>query len=100
METLIHADVFFFVTTIAVVLVAATFTTALIYLILILKDVKSILGGARDEIREVIAAVGHFRENIRENGLSLGQILSFFNLGNTAQKRSKYKPKSKEKNGK
>lgn len=96
MESLIHADVFFFVTTIAVVLVGAALTAVLIYLVFILRDIKTILRSARDEAQEFIADARRFRERIKEQGASLGQLLSFFRMEKPHTKRSKQKSTARE----
>ncbi len=41
MTNLIHADIFFFVATVALVVVALAFLAALIYLILILREIRT-----------------------------------------------------------
>lgn len=42
MNTLIQADIFFFVTTIAVILIALLFLVAVFYIILILRDIRKV----------------------------------------------------------
>ena len=55
MNTLVHADIFFFVTTIAVVVVAAALAIALMYLVRILNDVKKIAEQVREELVVLLA---------------------------------------------
>lgn len=59
MDTLIHADVFFFVTTIAVVVVATVLTIVLLYLVKILRNVKRIT----EQVHEETVL---FREDLRD----------------------------------
>ncbi len=63
METLIHADVFFFVTTVAVVIVGALMVIALIYVITILARFKEMLARAR-AAGERIYSIYYFIRNI------------------------------------
>lgn len=78
MDTLIHADIFFFVTTIAVVVVAAVFTVALIYLIKILRDVKEVTQKVREEASMIHEDIQNLRAEIKKEGFRLEGLLSFF----------------------
>jgi len=49
MDTLIHADIFFFITAIAVVVVGVVFGIAGVYIILILRSVRKIVRRAEQE---------------------------------------------------
>ncbi|MEK7608738.1 MAG: hypothetical protein AAB495_04115 [Patescibacteria group bacterium] len=91
METLVHADVFFFVTTIVVVLVGAAAVILLVYLTLILRDIRAVMKRAKCEIQDLMDDARRFREHVMENGITLGQIISFFRI--KSQKRSKQKNK-------
>lgn len=75
-ETLIHADIFFFISTIALVLVGAGIVIALVYAIKILKNIKYISDRVRDisdkikeESVEIMADVKTLRKNLRDEGL-------------------------------
>jgi hypothetical protein len=58
MDQLIHADIFFFISTIAVVLIAIAAITALIYAIKILHNIKKITDRlANDSVSSFIAGV-------------------------------------------
>lgn len=78
MDTLIHADIFFFVTTIAVVVVAAVFTIALIYLVKILGDVKKITEQVHEETVLFREDLRDLRHDIKKEGFKLTRFLSFF----------------------
>jgi uncharacterized protein YoxC len=89
MNTLIHADIFFFVTTIAVVIVALAVAVVLFYSIKILKNVREISEAIKDEtnlIREDIQAA---RENVRREGFKLKHLASFFSGFPNKKTRSK-----------
>ncbi len=62
MDTLIHADIFFFVATIATVIFTILISIALYYLISILKSVKQ----ATDAIRDKVEVVNENLEAIRK----------------------------------
>ncbi len=77
MDTLIHADIFFFVTTIAVVIVAAIFIVVLIYLIKVLMDLKKITEQVRDEAILVREDLSDLRSNIKREGFKLHSLVDF-----------------------
>src|SRR5579872_6142406 len=78
MDTLMHADIFFFVTTIAVVVVALCFTIALIYLIVILKRVRDIADQIREETILFREDVHELRDQVKRTGFQAKAFLSFF----------------------
>jgi hypothetical protein len=76
MNTLIHADIFFFVTTIFVVIIAIVMTIALIYLIKILHDVKTITKQVREETVLFREDIKDVRGTIRRDGFRVGQLFT------------------------
>jgi predicted PurR-regulated permease PerM len=64
--TLIKADVFFFVTTIAVVLATVLGCVVLAYVIMILRDIRAIVARAKAEATAVIDDIADLREGIHE----------------------------------
>jgi hypothetical protein len=95
MDTLIHADIFFFVTTIAVVVVGLVFTIALIYFIKILGDIKEVTGQVREETVLFREDLGNLRSDIRREGFRLERLLSFFRTMLKWKNRGKTRSKSK-----
>ena len=94
MDSLIKADIFFFVTTVAVVCVSAVVVVTLIYLTKILKEVLKISKKAKAETENIIADVRELRGAIREEGAklkSISEILTTF-----APKKKKVRTKIKE----
>ena len=77
MQTLIHADIFFFVTTIAVVIIAVGTFIALAYVIKILRNVSDVSKKVRDESEEIVNDVHEMRHSIKKEGLRLKFIKSF-----------------------
>ena len=98
MDTLIHADIFFFVTTIAVVVVGVALTVVLIYLAKILHDVKKITGHVHDETVLFREDIADLRNDIKREGFKLGRLVSFFSdivKRQVGKSWSKRKPRSK-----
>lgn len=73
-----HADIFFFVTTIAVVVVALFFTIALIYLIVILKRVRDIAEQVKEETILFREDVHELRDQVKRTGFQAKSFLTFF----------------------
>lgn len=77
MDTLIHADIFFFVTTIAVVVITLLLVVALIYLILALRRIKIIAEQIRDETILFREDIHGLRESIQREGFKLKSLFDF-----------------------
>ena len=82
MQGLLKSDIFFVVTTFAVVFVSAALVVALVYIIRILKDMKILSKKARDEGERILEDVSEFRENAKNKKETLGKIFSFFGFSN------------------
>ena len=77
MNDLIHADIFFFVTTIAVVVVALFFTVTLIYLILILKRVRDVMDEVKKETILIREDIHSFRDQVKSGGAQIKYVTQF-----------------------
>ena len=66
MQTLIHADIFFFITTIAVILVTLVSVIILIYIVIILKDVRELSRIIKREGTEITEDMHAFRQEVKE----------------------------------
>ncbi|HTY39991.1 MAG TPA: hypothetical protein VMC43_02790 [Candidatus Paceibacterota bacterium] len=75
MDTLIHADVFFFVTAIAVVIVGFVLAIAGVYFILILRDVRYIARRAREGSDQLTQDVNDLRATLRAEGAQLKMLI-------------------------
>lgn len=99
MNELVKADIFFFITSIAVVVASVVLTVAFIYLIQILRDVRYITKRVRRESDEIIEDVHEARNFIKkevQQALDIkeligGVVQSVFSRG---RKRSPRKKKS------
>ena len=78
MEDLIHADVFFFVTTIFIVVITAVILVASVYIIGILRDLREISAKAKIESEQILDDVKNLRENVKREGANLKHISRFF----------------------
>jgi hypothetical protein len=76
MDTLVKADIFFFITTIAVVVFLVCAVIVTIYLIQILKDIKILSARAKDEGERIFDDIRTVRENIHDQGARAGQFLT------------------------
>lgn len=80
---LLKSDIFFFVTTIAVIVIGVLLLIALIYTIKILRDIKHVSRAVKEESDKIIEEV----ENVRTGFLS--KIVAFFNpIKKTKRKKS------------
>ena len=74
MDSLVHADIFFFVTTIAVVVVGILFVIALIYLIRLLHRAHEIAEQVRAEAVLVRGDIQNIRNHVQQGGSKLKLI--------------------------
>lgn len=72
MDQLIQADVFFFITAIATVILTVLIAVGLVYLIRILKDVRKITTRVSDETEVVAKDINALRSCIKQEGWKLG----------------------------
>ncbi len=90
MTTLIHADIFFFVTTIVVVVVGIAFTIALIYLVKVLRDIKEVTQQVKEETILFREDIKELRGDIRTEGFRAERLFVFFrNMFRRTKTRSK-----------
>ncbi|MFA6458811.1 MAG: hypothetical protein WCV79_00195 [Candidatus Paceibacterota bacterium] len=74
METLIHADIFFVIASVGVVIVIIAGSIASYYIVKILKNVRHITDTARNETDKLSEELGSFRKNVSENKFKIGAI--------------------------
>lgn len=77
MDTLIHADIFFFVTTIAVVIVGAVLAVALIYFVKILSDIKKITKQVHEETILFREDLHDLRTEVHHDGFKMQHFIDF-----------------------
>lgn len=74
MNTLIHADIFFFITAIAVVLATGAFLIASWYVIQILRDVREISTKAKNAADKLEVDFEALRTDLKHKGTKVGSI--------------------------
>jgi len=77
MTEFIKADVFFFVTTVAIVLLAVLFAVFMFYLIGIMRNVRDISALAKDESKNIKGDIAELRTNIKREGLRFKHLADF-----------------------
>ncbi len=87
MRTLIHADIFFFLTSIFVIVLTVVLSVGGVYFILILRDMKDISRKVKNEGGEIVADVKKVREKIEEEGIGLASIGKLFGLFSKKRKK-------------
>lgn len=68
-ESLIHADIFFFISTISLVVLTVAAAIALFYLIRILRNARDISDTIKSESGEIVADSKRLRAALRDEGL-------------------------------
>jgi hypothetical protein len=97
MEELVHADIFFFITSIAVVVVAIVLVVAIVYLIQILHDVRHVSRRIRDESEAIWRDIEALRTVVKTEGFKFRHLISFFfGLATKKERRSLRKRKKDE----
>lgn len=91
MDTLIHADIFFFITAISVVVLSIGTGIVIYYLVRILRRIDEISEKVRAESDEIVRDVKDFRATMRSEGIKVKTVLDMF-LG-FVKKAKNVKPK-------
>lgn len=80
METLLQADIFFFITAVATVVLSILVGIAVVYLIRILRNVRDISDTAKREADALASDVEELRSNLKKNSGSFSSILSLISF--------------------
>ncbi len=78
MDTLIQADIFFFITAIAVVVLSIGAGIVIYYLVRILRRIDEISAKVQGETDEIVRDVKDFRETMRSEGIKVKTVLDMF----------------------
>lgn len=78
MTTLIHADIFFFITSVVTVVLGVLFAIALFYICLILRDLRHLSGLVREGGEKLSEDMDGLREALKEEGVKIKSIFDFF----------------------
>ncbi|MEK7576341.1 MAG: hypothetical protein AAB482_01465 [Patescibacteria group bacterium] len=91
METLIHADIFFFIASAFVVVLTIGFILALVYIIPALKDLRDLSATVKKEGDKIASDIDGIRNTIKEKGSkaksTFDSVLAFF----TRRRKSNHK---------
>jgi len=79
METIMKSEIFFFITSIAVVIITILLGVLITYLIRILRNVDDISAKAKDEAGLIKEDIAELRENIKTEGAKAKHFVNFFN---------------------
>lgn len=75
MESIAQMDIFFFVTTLVVVLVGTLAAVFLVYAIRFIRDARIVMEIIREEAAEVIDDIDEFRRDVRHKASRLSGVL-------------------------
>ena len=78
MTTLIHADIFFFVTTIAVAVITIALTVLIVYLVKVFRSVRKIADAVSDETVLLRHDISDLRSEIRARGARAAGAFDWF----------------------
>lgn len=93
MNQLIQADIFFFLTSVAVILITVLVVVLLIYLVLIIRDFRGVSRKIKEETELIAMDINVAREHIRKEGADIKSIFDYFKsfLPGLATKKAKRK---------
>lgn len=89
MESIAKSDIFFFITTIAVIVITLFVVLLAVYAVRIMSDVKFISKKVKEESVEFLEDAKEMRQEIRDKGTSLLGILSLIFGSKKKNKRKK-----------
>lgn len=93
METLIQADIFFFISTLCLVTITAALLVAIYQVIKILRQIGNFLGTISEGTQALSDDLGEVRAKLRDRGVLTGFILSLMSafVGFKAKRKEKAK---------
>lgn len=77
MDSILKSDIFFFIASIAVIVLSAVVAVALVYAIRILRNVEHISKIVRDESDSIVKDVSKLRESAENEGVKVGRLAWF-----------------------
>jgi hypothetical protein len=92
MDTLVHANIFFFITTIAVVIVTLLLTVVSFYLVGVLRRLRDIADEVKHETMLVREDIQNARMKVKAGGMRVAHLFDFFSgMGGRAERRKSKK---------
>jgi hypothetical protein len=95
MDTLIHADIFFFVTTIAVIIITIALTVLIVYLVKVFRNLRKITDEVTEETILLRKDISDLRSEVRERGSQAAGAMDWFGKFFGIAKKSRSTKKSK-----
>lgn len=77
MNNLVHADIFFFITTCAVVAITIILVFVLIYVVLVAKNIHYVIKKIKEESDHISEDIAHARMKIKEQGTKIASLMGF-----------------------
>jgi len=78
MIELAKSDIFFIITTVAVIVLSSIIATLLVYLFIVIRDVKKVVERVKEESGEILEDVKTLRLKIRAEGTAISRASAFF----------------------
>lgn len=78
MSEVLQANIFFFITSVAVIVVTVLLIAVLVYVLLIVRNVKDITDRLREGSELIASDIAALRERLQKTGIKLQSIGSFF----------------------
>ncbi|MHB8651951.1 MAG: hypothetical protein ACYC8S_02340 [Minisyncoccota bacterium] len=78
MDALAKSDIFFFITSVAVVAVSIALVVALVYFVRVLRDVKEISARVKNEAGRLAEDVATLRSEVRTQGARAKEVTTFW----------------------
>ncbi len=94
-QSFIHADIFFFVATIALALISLGIVIAFVYAIGILRNVRDMTDRARQEWDEIVSDSRKFRGALRDEGMKWKHVVDLVRNFFVRTKLTKHASKQK-----
>lgn len=96
MEPVLEANIFFYITSVAVIVLSVFLSVALYYLALTLRDARAIMRTIRSETEALAGDVDALRANIRESGTFTGIALYLFRTLRKWRRRKRKKTEDED----
>ncbi len=87
MDSILKSDLFFFITSVAVVLVSAVVVVVLIYIVRIMRDIRDIASTLKHQTESLSQDIDELRSKVKEEGWPWSKLTGF--LGKFVKKKSR-----------
>lgn len=100
MESVLKADIFFVITTIAVVVIAVGLTIVIVYAVRFFRDISYLSRRVREEGDHIIDDVSEYRMRIKRDGINPRNVFRFVRGLFTRKSKNSHGKKQHEENTK